>query len=303
MHFSITRALAILGVEADALRVIPTDDRFRMSIEHLERSIAEDRDAGRRPCAIVGVAGSTNTGSVDGLDALADIAERHQLWFHVDAAYGGGACFSKRSRGLVSGLERADSVTLDPHKWMFQPIDIGALLVRRPGDLADVFRAEPEYYRSNQPLEEPLNWYEFSPEGTRRFRALKLWMSWKHLGTTGIGTLVDRTIALARDLSERCEQASDLELAVERPDLSVVCFRHRPPRQLSDAQLDAYQTALQRALEISGRAWVSTTVLRGRVFLRAGVMNHMTTADDLDELLEAIRAVAGDALTAIPNYD
>ncbi len=240
--------------------------------------------------ALVAAAGTTNTGSVDDVAGLADVAERESLWFHVDAAYGAAARLSLRDAHRVPGLERADTVTVDPHKWFFQAYDIGGLVVRRRGDLPAVFHRSPEYYASNRPEDEPLDWYQYSLEGTRRLRALKLWMSWKHLGTEGLGHLVEQNIDLAAYLAERCRESDDLDLATE-PDLSVVCFRHLP-RDLSALppdQIDRYQTALQRALEVSGDAWVSITALRGRTYLRAGIVNYLSAEKDVDRMLATLR--------------
>ncbi|HVB14083.1 MAG TPA: pyridoxal-dependent decarboxylase, partial [Candidatus Dormibacteraeota bacterium] len=191
------------------------------------------------------------------------------------------------------GLQRADSVTIDPHKWFFQPCDIGALLVQRREDLRSTFMSRPEYYRASYNSEEALNWYEYSIEGTRRFRALKLWMSWKHLGTTGLGRLVEHNNDLASYLSERIAESPEFEAVPALPELSVVCFRHLPPalrhaRNSNQEELDRHQDQLQRALEISGEAWLSTTRLRGRTYLRAGILNYFSTADDIDHLLQTL---------------
>jgi aromatic-L-amino-acid/L-tryptophan decarboxylase len=183
-------------------------------------------------------------------------------------------------------------VTVDPHKWFFQPIDVGALLVRRREDLRRTFTEAPEYYRSTTPEDEPLGWLEYSIEGTRRLRALKLWASWQHLGTDGLGRLVETTNDLAAQLSRLIAASPDFETVQPEPDLSVVCFRHLPGGELSDDELDRHQDRLQRALEISGQAWVSTTRLHGRTWLRAGVMNYMSTSADLAALLETLRALA-----------
>ena len=168
--------------------VIESDERFRLHAAPVADAIDRDRAAGLTPLAIAAVAGSTNTGSVDDTVGLADVAEREGVWLHVDAAYGGAARLSTRDAHRVPGLERADSVTIDPHKWFFQAYDIGALVVRRREDLLSTFHSAPEYYASSRPEDEPLNWYQYSLEGTRRFRALKLWMSWKQVGTDGLGS-------------------------------------------------------------------------------------------------------------------
>ncbi len=260
------------------------------------------------PFAICAVAGSTNTGSVDRTGELAAIAEAEGLWLHVDAAYGGGARLSQRDAGRVADLERADSVTIDPHKWFFQAYDIGALVVRRGGDLLATFHRSPEYYRGGEAeadahdgnglgTSEPLNFYQRSMEGTRRFRALKLWLSWRHLGTDGLGRLVEANNDLAAYLARQLAADDAFEALPAEPDLSVVCFRHLPggrahAGQLDPLELDAHQDALQVALEASGDGWLSTTRLGGRTYLRAGIVNFLTVEADIDRLLGDLRRLA-----------
>jgi aromatic-L-amino-acid/L-tryptophan decarboxylase len=296
-HFSIARALDVLGFPAPTLRVIDSDERFRLRADPVARAIAEDRAEGLTPFAISAVAGSTNTGSVDGLDELADLAERERLWLHVDAAYGGAARFSEELAPRVPSLERADSVTVDPHKWFFQAYDIGGLVVRSREDLHETFHRSPEYYRSARPEDEPLNWYEYSIEGTRRFRALKLWLTWKFLGTDGFARLVEHNVRLAEHLVARCRELGSFEVIPEEPELSVVCFRHVPPG-LDEDGLDAYQDRLQRALEVSGEGWVSTTRLSGRTYLRAGIVNYLSTETDVDRVLRALMRLSPAVLDA-----
>jgi glutamate/tyrosine decarboxylase-like PLP-dependent enzyme len=283
-HFSIARGLDLLGFPPETLRLVPSDDRLRLQAEPVAAAIAQDRAAGLTPFCIAPVAGSTNTGSIDDVSALADLAEREDLWLHVDAAYGGAARLSAALAGRVPDLERADSLTIDPHKWFFQPYDIGALLVKRREDLLHTFHREPEYYRVWESEDEPLHWYQYSLEGTRRFRALKLWLSWKHLGTEGFAALIEHTVELAEHLARRCREAG---LEVIEPELSVVCVRVVPPGMDEEA-LDDHQRRLQRALEVSGRGWVSTTTLRGRTWLRAGIVNYLSTAADADRVVEVL---------------
>ncbi|HEX9122673.1 MAG TPA: pyridoxal-dependent decarboxylase [Actinomycetota bacterium] len=291
-HFSIERALSTLGFPPVTLRIVPSDERFRLQGAPVAAAIAQDRAEGLTPLAIAAVSGSTNTGSVDLVGELADISEREGMWLHVDAAYGGAARFSKRDADRVPDLERADSVTIDPHKWFFQAYDIGALVVKRREDLVRTFHREPEYYRSPNPEDAPLNWMQYSIEGTRRFRALKLWLSWKHLGSEGFGRLIEANVDLAAYLARRCRESDEFEVAPPEPELSVVCFRHVPPG-LDPDELDAYQDRLQRALEVSGEAWVSTTKLRGRTYLRAGIVNYLSTEADVDRMLDALRRLSG----------
>ncbi|HEX9300316.1 MAG TPA: pyridoxal-dependent decarboxylase [Actinomycetota bacterium] len=301
-HFSVERGLDILGFPAGTLRVIASDERFRMQAGTVADTIAEDRADGLTPLAISAVAGSTNTGSVDRVVDLAGLARSEGLWLHVDAAYGGAARLSPRDAARVPGLELADSVTVDPHKWFFQAYDIGALVVRRRDDLHRTFHRAPEYYASSRPEDEPLNWYEYSIEGTRRFRALKLWMSWKHLGTTGLASLVEDNDDLAAYLAARLRDAPDLELAVE-PELSVVCFRHLPEGwdRWPPDRVDAYQNELQRALELDGAAWVSVTSLRGHTYLRAGVVNYLSSAGDVDGMVAALRRLSEGVLEHVDD--
>jgi aromatic-L-amino-acid decarboxylase len=286
-HFSVERGLDMLGFPETTLRVLPSDELFRLHAEPVAAAIAEDRAAGLTPFCISPVAGSTNTGSVDLIGDLADLAERERLWLHVDAAYGGAVRLSPRDAGRVTDLERADSITIDPHKWFFQPYDIGALLVKREEDLRNTFHREPEYYRVWEPEDRPLHWYQYSLEGTRRFRALKLWLSWKHLGTQGFAHLVEHNDDLAAHLARRLVSEG---FEVVEPELSVVCFRHVPAAlaRADPTVVDAYQKGLQRALEVSGAGWVSTTTLRDRTFLRAGIVNYLSNDDDADRVVDVL---------------
>lgn len=308
-HFSIGRALDELGFPTETLVVVPTDDRFRLHAEPVAAAIERDRAAGLTPLAISAVAGSTNTGAVDRLEELAELARRERLWLHVDAAYGAAARLSARDAGRVAGVELADSVTVDPHKWFYQAYDIGGLVVRDGGHLLQAFGGRrPEYYRggegpasseTTEDHEDPgqLNFYKLGFEGTRRWRALKLWMSWKHLGTEGFARLIEANVDQAALLARRCAESDDLEALPAEPDLSVVCFRHLPGGReaalaLPAKALDAHQDRLQAALEASGEGWLSTTRLHGATWLRAGIVNPHTTDADIDGLLATLRRLA-----------
>ncbi|HTK45189.1 MAG TPA: pyridoxal-dependent decarboxylase, partial [Patescibacteria group bacterium] len=322
-HFSIGRALDELGFPPDTLAVVPAGDDFRLRAAPVAEAISRDRAAGIVPLAIAAVAGSTNTGSVDAIGELADLAERERLWLHIDAAYGAGARLSSRDAVLVPDLERADSVTVDPHKWLFQAYDIGGLMVRDASTLPQAFGGRrPEYYRAGHGPEggngagpapvpatdadghgaaDQLNFWRLGFEGTRRWRALKLWLSWKHVGSEGFGRLVEANVDLARHLARRIAESDDFEALPELPELSVVCFRHLPegrpgpaPGTSAAAALDAHQDRLQHALEASGEGWVSTTRLRGATYLRAGILNTQSTSDDVDDLLDVLRRLARD---------
>jgi glutamate/tyrosine decarboxylase-like PLP-dependent enzyme len=285
-------------------------------------AIRADRAAGLTPVAISAVAGSTSTGSVDLVPDLADIARGEELWLHVDAAYGGAARFSPRDARRVPGLELADSVTLDPHKWFFQGYDIGGLLVRDGSMLGATFgRRRPEYYRGadGQGTVEPtvvghgdedeikVNFYKLGFEGTRRWRALKLWLSWKHLGTAGFGQLIELNNDLAAALARRVSDSDEFEAMPAQPELSIVCFRHLPHGSAADVDprvLDRHQDELAARLQASGDGWLSTTILRGRTYLRAGILNYLTTQADLDAILARLRECAvPESTTADPLRD
>jgi glutamate/tyrosine decarboxylase-like PLP-dependent enzyme len=287
-HFSVERAVDLLGFPEGTLRIVPSDDDLRLQAAPVASAIAEDRAADLLPFAICAVAGSTNAGSIDDVPALADLAEREDLWLHVDAAYGAAARLSPREAHRLPGLERADSLTVDPHKWLFQPYDIGGLLVKRREDLLRTFHREPEYYAVWGPEERPLHWYQYSLEGTRRFRALKLWLSWKHLGSEGFAQLIERNVDLARHLAGR---AKELGFDVVDPELAVVCLRLAPPG-LDQPRTDELQRRLQRALEVSADGWLSTTMLRGQIWLRAGVINYLSTEADADRILDTLVAAS-----------
>ena len=309
-HFSIARALDELGFPHDTLVVIAADELFRLRGTPVAQAIANDRSAGLTPLAISAVAGSTNTGAVDALPELADVAEREGVWLHVDAAYGGAARLSSKLAGRVPDLDRAHSVTVDPHKWFFQAYDIGGLLVRDGRHLGQTFGGRrPEYYRDGEGTVAghanlhddedagQLSFYKLGFEGTRRWRALKLWLSWKHLGTEGLARLVETTVDLAAHLVRRCAEADDFETLPAEAELSVVCFRHLPGGRASalampPGALDSHQDRIQTALEASGDGWLTTTRLRGATYLRAGIVNYLATEDDIDRLLDSLRRLA-----------
>jgi len=303
-HFSIGRALAELGFPDETLVVVPSDDRFRLQAAPVADAIARDRAAGLRPLAIAAVAGSTNTGSVDDIVGLAALARTEGLWYHVDAAYGAAVRFSERDAARVPGLELADSITVDPHKWFFQAYDIGGLVVREGALLAETFSRRPEYYRGggvrsrqDSHAEDTLDFYTMGFEGTRRWRALKLWMSWKHVGSTGFGRLVEANDDLATRLAGLIAASDDFLAVPAEPELSVVCFRHQPGGRAAAAgldpeALDAHQDRLQQAYEAGGDGWITTTRLRGRTYLRAGMLNYLTAPEDMDRLLAELRRLA-----------
>lgn len=291
-HYSFIKCVDILGLGRDNLRKVPTDERFHIEVGELREMIAADLARGATPLCVAGAAGATSTGVVDPLDELAEVAREFKLWFHVDAAYGGGLAFSERERGRLRGIERADSITIDPHKWLFVPLACGALLVREGGRvLRDAFDITPEYLSEERGVGDvEYDFFRYGQLGSRRFSALKVWMALKHLGVRGYAEIVERQIDLARHLAERLEASEDFELVGE-VETALCCARYLPPtaRGLSSTEQDELQKALQQRVERSGGAWFATTVLHGRRALRFNVNSFLTERRHIDDLVELLR--------------
>jgi aromatic-L-amino-acid/L-tryptophan decarboxylase len=282
-HSSIARAARALGFRPDQLRVLPVDDEFRMRPDALEGAISADREAGRTPLVVCAAAGSTNTGAIDPLPELADVCAASGTWLHVDAAYGGFAALTERGRRWLAGIERADSVTLDPHKWLYQPFECGSLLVRDGELLERAFRIVPDYLKDARG--EEVNFGDRNLQLTRMTRALKLWLS---IGTFGLGAFraaIDRALDLAALAERRVSASEDLELM--RPArLGIVCFRRRFGDGRTETETEDHNRRLIMALERSGVGLVSSTRLRGRYAIRLCVLNHTTGERDVLRVLD-----------------
>jgi glutamate/tyrosine decarboxylase-like PLP-dependent enzyme len=282
-HSSMARAARVLGFRPEQLRVLPVDERYRMRPETLSAAIEADARAGRNPLFVSVAAGSTNTGAIDPLPELADVTHAAGAWFHVDAAYGGGAILSQRRKRLLDGIERADSITVDPHKWMYQPIECGVLLVRDLRHLHGAFEITPDYMQDlASALHEP-NFSDLGMQLTRSARALKLWMSVHAFGLRAFRDAVDRSLDLTQRAAERIEASPSLQLLAE-PSLGIVCFR-RTSGNGDDTLVDALNARLVTMLADSGIGFISSTRLRGRYTLRLCILNHSTTWGDVDAVL------------------
>jgi glutamate/tyrosine decarboxylase-like PLP-dependent enzyme len=294
-HYSLEKSVDILGLGRGNLRKIETDDFFHIRTDLLREAIEDDRRAGRTPCCVAGAAGATSTGVVDPLEELAQIAREYDCWFHVDAAYGGALAFSDWHRHLLRGIERADSITIDPHKWMFVPFACGATLVRGGGRvLRDAFDITPEYLseqrESMKGADQEYDFFRYGQLGSRRFNALKIWMALKLMGARGYGRIIERQIELTNHLAARLDELQDFE-RVGRVETAVCCFRFLPAearRRDGEAQ-DALKRALQQRVEQSREAWLSTTVLKGRRALRVNVNSFLTERRHIDDLVELLR--------------
>jgi glutamate/tyrosine decarboxylase-like PLP-dependent enzyme len=291
-HASVDRAAKVIGLHPEQVRPIQADDHFRMDPSALAEAIGKDRAQGRLPWAVVANAGATNTGAVDPLAALATVCRDNGLWLHVDAAYGWSAALSHEGRTVLEGLERADSVTLDPHKWFAQPFEVGCVLIREGRRLADAFAYRPDYMQDVVPGETEVNFSDWGLALTRRFRALKIWLSVKVLGLGWFRALVERSCRLADLAQGLLEQSPRFEILCPR-QLSIVCFRYRPTAEIGEADLDRLNLDLTEGLRLTGRAFLSTTRLRGRVALRMCFVNWRTTAADVEEVVGRLLDIAG----------
>jgi glutamate/tyrosine decarboxylase-like PLP-dependent enzyme len=282
-HSSLARAARTLGFRPGQMRVLPVDDDHRMRPDLLEGAIAADLARRRRPLFVAVSAGSTNTGAVDPLPELAAVARRHGAWLHVDAAYGGFAALTERGRASLQGVELADSVALDPHKWLYQPFECGCLLVRDGELLRRAFTLTPDYLADVAAEDEEVNFSDLGMQLTRSARALKVWMSVKLFGVAAFRAAIDASLDLAELAEARVRATPALEL-LSPAQLSIVCFRRRFPG--GEHAQDAGNAALVRAFAASGRGLVSSTRLDGVYAIRLCALNHASTAADVEATLD-----------------
>ena len=292
VHSSIDKACITLGLGRAGIRKIPTDERFRMDPAALEAAIAEDRTNGILPIAVVATVGTTSTTSIDPVPEIADICERHRLWLHVDAAYGGSAALVPEMRHVLDGAERADSLVVNPHKWMFVPVDCSALYTRRPEVVRAAFSLVPEYLATPEG-ETVTNLMDYGPALGKRFRALKLWMTLRAFGAEGMAARIREHVRLARLFASWVQGEAGWEVLAPVP-FSLVVFRHRPPGVPEEA-VDAHNERLMAAVNESGRAFLSHTRIRGRLALRVAVGNLRTDEARLRETWELLRKAAAGA--------
>jgi glutamate/tyrosine decarboxylase-like PLP-dependent enzyme len=287
-HVSVDKAADAVGIGRANLRVLPTDERFQLRLDPLREAIEADRARGILPVCIVAMGGSTNTGAVDDLMALRRIADEQRIWLHVDAAYGGGMLLSREHPGLLAGVHEADSVTLDPHKWFYAPLDAGAVLVRDEARLTHSFGMRPAYLTDR--MDSRSERYEYFVHGfeqSRRFRALKVWMAFKRYGTAEMGRWVDANVAHARRLYDLAEADADFRTARE-PQMSALCLRYEP-EGMTEERASALHPRVARRVEEEGRFWISTTTLKGRIYFRVNPVNFRTRVEDMEDLFALLR--------------
>ena len=292
VHMSIAKAADILGFGRDQVRVVGCDERRRMRVDQLVKKIEADTKTGLRPFCVVASAGTVNTGVVDPLDQIADVAKQFNLWFHVDGAYGAPGVLDQRKSDLFAGLERADSVSLDPHKWLFVPVDAGCLLFRDAVAAATAFSTEEADYIKVHGLTEDaaFAYWDYGVELSRRFRALKVWLTLNYYGVRRLAEAIAEDNSLAAYFGELVTQAEDFELLAP-VELSICCFRY-VCQGASESELDRLNEKIMAAVQNSGRAYLSNATVNGRFALRACITNFRTTKVDLEETLTVVREAA-----------
>jgi aromatic-L-amino-acid/L-tryptophan decarboxylase len=289
-HSSVLRGARLIGLDSTQVVVLESDASFRINPSVLAREVARHRAEGRRPFCVVGNAGTTSTAAVDPLPDLAELCAREGLWLHIDGAYGAPAALCDEGAALLKGLPQADSLTVDPHKWLFQPYEIGCLLVRRPGLLEQVYRVLPPYLEAIDGSRAEVNLCDRGPELTRVARGVKLWMSLKAFGVDAFRESIARGMELAR-IAERSVAEKDGWEISSPAQLGVVCFRFAPPG-MQEAEADEANATIADAMTEDGEAMVATTVLRGRKVLRMCLINPRTTDEDVERTVSRLADLA-----------
>jgi len=283
-HSCIQKSIELLGLGSQYLRRIPVNDAYQIDVEALKTQIEQDRADGLRPVCVAASAGTVNTGAIDPLEQLADLCAAEGLWLHVDGAYGGVGILDPDVSALYKGIERADSIAIDPHKWLYMPIECGCALVKDAEAMRAAFSLLPDYLRNDRELP----WFsEYGIQQTRGFKALKLWLVMQQVGVEGLRHLIRGNNQLAALLAHKINQHPDFEL-VSGGSLSIVCFRYAPSNH---SDVDGLNAQLPTHLQRDGRVFITGTRLKDRPVLRMCIVNFRTTEADLDLALQVIREV------------
>ncbi len=288
-HSSVAKGLRVIGITSGRIRSIPTDDGFRMNMEELRKAVEQDEKDGFIPFVAIGTAGTTNTGSVDPLDEIADLCEQHHMWFHVDGAYGGSVLASPRYKHLLKGVERADSLSWDAHKWLFQTYGCAAVIAKDVRDLYKSFHVSPEYLKDIE-TEDSINMYDIGIELTRPARGLKLWLTLQVLGTELMGSAIEHGFQLAKWAEEFLTDRKNWEI-ISPAQMSIVNFRYAP-EGMGEQQLDELNERMSLRLNESGFAAIYTTVLGGKKVLRLCAIHPETTQEDIQTTLQLLEKYA-----------
>lgn len=300
-HSAIEKAARLLGFARGQLRKLAVDDRQRIDMTALKQAIAEDRQAGLKPFCIVATSGATNTGAVDPLNAIADLCAVEDLWLHVDGAYGACAAFSVRGRAALAGVERVDSISFDPHKWLFQPYEIGGVLVRDARQLHDAFDMTASYLRDTKALARGVNFGEYGPQLTRSLRALKLWMTFQVFGADEIARAIERGFEMA-EMAERLIETKPDWRVISPASMGIVAFR-AAPQGWTDKQCDWLNGEIAARSKAEGKDLVATTELRGRIAMRLCPINPRLSKSDMEATIERLDSYARAAIASGPPTD
>jgi glutamate/tyrosine decarboxylase-like PLP-dependent enzyme len=309
IHLSIPKAADVLGLGRESVRLVEADDRLRLDVRALRERIESDTRNGLRPFCIVASAGTVNTGAVDPLAEIARVAEEHGLWMHVDGAYGALAAMDAHKRSLFNGIERADSVSLDPHKWLYAPLDCGCLLFHDEGAVRSVFSSgDADYIKVHEEQrDEAFAFWDYGIELSRRFRALKIWLMLRYYGVRRVAAAIQKDNALASELAGLVTASDDFELLAPT-ELSICCFRFVPTalrarlasgddeeRAKANLELDELNASIMHRVQRGGRAYLSNATVQGRYSLRACITNFRTTREDIKRTLDIVREAANDS--------
>ena len=287
-HSSLEKALRILGFAREQIRKLPSDEQFRLLLPELRQAVAADKTAGRQPFCVIANAGTTNTGAIDPLGEIADFCTAENLWLHIDGAYGAAACLTERGKTLMAGIERADSLSLDPHKWLFQPFEIGCVILRDARGLKKTFHTMAEYLEDTKRAEEQeINFYDYGVQLTRGFRALKLWLSLKTFGAAAFRQAIEHSFELA-EFAERLVRQSNCWEVISPATMGIVAFRFIPPYSATEEELNELNRRIVEAQIEDGFTFANSTALRGRVVQRLCTINHRTTEDDVRATIEKL---------------
>src|SRR5439155_16792982 len=301
-HSSVDKAGIVLGVGQEGLRKIGVDSEFRMDVEQLEQAIREDIMAGWLPFAVVATVGTTSTTSVDPVPRIADICERYSLWLHVDGAYGGSAAVDPAMRWTIAGCERADTIIINPHKWLFTPIDCSVLYTSKPEVVKAAFSLVPEYLRNTEiTVEDVPNLMDYGTSLGRRFRSLKLWMIMRYFGQEGLAARIREHIRLAQLFAGWVDEASTFECLALTP-FSTICFRAHPTGMDDESKLEALNEAIMNSINAHGRFFLSHTKLNGKFTIRVAIGNIRTTETDIRDLWNILQTCLKD-MSVIYSYE
>jgi len=303
-HGCYQKAIELMGIGSRNLVTVGHDSSMRMIPTGLDAAISADKRAGRIPIAVIASAGTVNTGAIDPLDEIADVCKRHEVWFHVDGAYGAPAILTAAYANTLAGLSQADSIALDPHKWLYIPVEAGLVMVRDGANLRQTFSLVPPYLQTEGKPEgvAGLPWFsEYGFQQTRAFRALKVWMALRYHGLKGYRSSIERDLALAAHLVSLLKRDCNYEVFTPQ-SLSIVCFRFSPPSLSGDRQaLNSLNKQILERVQLGGEAFLSSTVIEEKFWLRACIVNHRASTTAIDRLRDAVRRAAEEIMTTVAD--